>query len=52
MPHVWEVMRRPGATGADWNTSLHRSKARAFEAVAVYLKQGYTIAGPYRRTVY
>ena len=52
MACIWEVERRPGSIGDDWQKVLFRSKARALQAVQGWLGEGYTIAGPYRRTVY
>lgn len=52
MACVWELQRRPGKIGDDWQKALFKSKDRANQAAAGWLKEGYSIAGPYRRAVY
>lgn len=51
MAAVWELLRRPSDRGDDWQRSLYSSKAKAWEASAEFLREGYTMAGPYRRRV-
>jgi hypothetical protein len=51
MAAAWEVERRKGDTG-EWQPVLFGSKARALAHVSAWLREGYTIAGPYKRKLH
>lgn len=51
MAAAWEVERRK-VKGEQWEPVLFGSKARALAAVAAWLGEGYTIAGPYKRKLH
>jgi hypothetical protein len=52
MAKVWDLQRRSGKPGDDWQHSLFSSKAKAWAAAAEWLREGFTIAGPYPRRVH